>query len=75
MLRVPSDSPEHSGFSREVHVLIICTAAVNHAVISKLDDTVGDSLCQLVVMTGKEDVMLESFHSVIQSGNALVFKR
>ena len=61
-----------SGFEiGDMHVLIIGADAVDNAVVGDLDDPVGNSLRELMVMAGKDDIILEGLKAVVERGDAL----
>ena len=58
----------------DVHIFVIRAAAVNDAVRCDLNDAVGDRLRELVVVAGKDNVIRESIHAVIERRDALEVK-
>ena len=45
-------------YKRQVHILIVGADAVDNAVVGDLDDPVGNSLRELMVMAGEDDLSL-----------------
>ena len=57
-----------------MHILVVRAHTVNAAILCKLNDSVSYSLCELVVMAVKNDVVGECVHTVIEGSNALKIK-
>ena len=55
---------------KQIDVLIIGAFPINDSVLGNLNDTVCYGLYQLMVMTGENDVVWESSHSVVQCRDA-----